>query len=69
MNVNLGDELLAQIMNLVRDSPLPAHRKIKALARAGKIGEMFLGQLADECGDVALGSTLASASFPVEKSL
>jgi hypothetical protein len=55
-NVNLGDELLAQIVELVRSSPLPVHRKLKALVRAGKIGEMYLGPLADESADRSLMS-------------
>ena len=40
--VDLGDELLAQIMDLVRNADLPVHRKAKSLVRAGKIGEMYL---------------------------
>jgi hypothetical protein len=55
--VNLGDELLAQIIGLVRSSPLPTHRKIKALVRAGKVGEMYLGTLADDCAGPALMSS------------
>jgi hypothetical protein len=52
--IDLGDELLAKIMTLVKASPLPLHRKAKALVRAGKIGGMYLGPLADECAELAL---------------
>lgn len=55
--IDLGDELLAEILKIVRVSPLPVHRKAKSLVRAGKIGEMYLGALADECGDAALNSS------------
>jgi hypothetical protein len=57
--VDVGDELLAQIISVVRSSPLPVHRKLKSLARAGKIGEMYLGQYADECADRAFTSASA----------
>lgn len=66
--IDLGDELLAQIIETVRRSNVEDHRKIKALVRAGKIGEMYLGALADDCSYVALGSSLESeAASPVER--
>ena len=58
--VDVGDDLLAQIIAIVRSSPLPVHRKLKSLVRAGRMGEMYLGQLADECADYAF----TSASHP-----
>lgn len=62
--VDLGDELLAQIIDLVKKSSLPAHRKLKALVRAGKIGEMNLGQFSDECSEVAFSSSSRARSAP-----
>lgn len=62
--VDLGDELLAEIMETVRRSGAEDHRKVKALVRAGKIGEMYLGALADDCSYAALSpnSALETAS-------
>jgi hypothetical protein len=62
--IDLGDELLAEIIDVVRKSPLPVHRKLKALVRAGKIGEMNLGQFSDECAEIAL-SSISSAQSPL----
>ena len=55
--IDLGDELLAEIIEVVRNSPLPIHRKLKSLVRAGKIGEMNLGQFSDECAEAAFNSS------------
>ena len=62
--VDLGDELLAQIIDLVRKSSLPVHRKLKALVRAGKIGEMNLGQFSDGCAELALNCSERALSPP-----
>ena len=51
-----GDELLTQILAVVRASELPTHRKIKSLVRAGKVGEMFIGALSDDCAEEAFKS-------------
>ena len=47
--IDLGDELLAQIIRLVQNSPLPALAKARSLIRAGKMAEAFCGH-----GDGAL---------------
>jgi hypothetical protein len=60
--IDLGDELLAEIVKVVQNSDLPVHRKIKSLLRAGKIGEMYVGVMSDECGDTAFTSPDSSAS-------
>jgi len=57
--VDLGDELLAEILETVRRSGAEDHRKVKALVRAGKIGEMYLGALADDCSYAALSPSSA----------
>jgi hypothetical protein len=55
--IDLGDELLCEIVELVRCSGLETHKKAKTLARAGKIGEMYLGMLGgDDSAELALGS-------------
>jgi hypothetical protein len=64
--IDLGDELLAQIIEVVQKSPLPVHRKLKALVRAGKIGEMNLGQFSDECSEAAFSCSERAPSFGVE---
>jgi len=53
-SLDLGDLLLANIFRLVRQSDYPVCAKAKSLVRAGKIGEMYLGVLADDAGDNAL---------------
>jgi len=57
--VPLGDPLLAEIVRLVQDSPVTPISKARALARAGKIGEMYLGVLG---GDGALQRAFSSSS-------
>jgi hypothetical protein len=57
--VDLGDDLLAEILDTVRRSGAEDHRKVKALVRAGKIGEMYLGALADDCSYAALSPSSA----------
>ncbi len=65
--IDLGDELLAEIIEIVRRSDVEHHRKVKALVRAGKIGEMYLGALADDCSYVALSPSLELETVsPVE---
>lgn len=65
--VELGDELLAKILDTVRSSDLPIARKITSLIRAGKVGEMYIGAMADDTANAALTSALADpGSFPKE---
>jgi hypothetical protein len=54
--VDLGDALLTKIIDLVRSSDGDFIQKAKTLICAGKIGEMYLGAMADDCGDAALNS-------------
>ena len=42
--VDLGDELLAEIIAVVVRSKVEYHRKVKTLVRAGKIGKCILGR-------------------------
>jgi hypothetical protein len=56
---DFGDELVLEIIQLVQKSPLPAIRKVKALMRAGKVGEMYLGVLG---GDGALQKAFTASS-------
>ncbi|MGA2990095.1 MAG: hypothetical protein ABSD88_06430 [Candidatus Korobacteraceae bacterium] len=56
--IDLGDELLAEIIRVVQSSPVPADRKVKTLIRAGRIGEMYLGQLG---GDGSLSRAFTSS--------
>ena len=65
--IDLGDELLVQIIKVVRDSPLPVARKLKTLVRAGKIGEMNLGPYADDCAYRAFSPSARLLSSPKER--
>jgi hypothetical protein len=56
--IDLGDDLLMEIIRMVQKSPIPPVRKVKALIRAGKIGEMYLGVLG---GDGALQKAFTSS--------
>lgn len=47
-DIDLGDNLLVEILDVVRNSALPVQRKVKALLRAGKVGEMYSGVCSDE---------------------
>jgi hypothetical protein len=55
---DFGDDLVSEIIQLVQKSPLPAIRKVKALVRAGKVGEMYLGICG---GDGALQKAFTSS--------
>lgn len=63
--IDLGDELLVKIIAVTRAHEADFVCKAKSLVRAGKIGEMYLGVLADDCGERALATPDSPQSSPV----
>jgi hypothetical protein len=51
--IDLGDELLTNILEVVKSSELPPDRKLNALLRAGEIGKL-MGTFTDGCCAIAL---------------
>jgi hypothetical protein len=64
--IDLGDELLAEIVEVVRRSARDEPDKAKSLVRAGKIGEMYLGMLANNDLYEALSCPSPSPPSPEE---
>jgi hypothetical protein len=59
------DSLLMQVVEVVRQSDAPITTKLQTLVRAGRIGEMYLGPLADV--DAATTLLLPQVASPVEQ--
>jgi hypothetical protein len=60
--IDLGDELLAEIIKLVQRHPGMPLCKVKTLVRAGRIAESYLGQLG---GDGSLDQAFTSSEQSV----